>query len=141
MAISGIDAYKQALLAQQYGQAFQAGQGSGTIGGARPVTPEKVNGVGIESEQASPKFNWRSLNKFDGTLTGTTPQNGFGKTSEIPSENIFATGIGTTGATQTAFAPKNNGLLEALNRIDAQDIALNSNKNGLDGQRYINFLA
>ena len=141
MAISGIDAYKQALLAQQYGQAFQAGQGAGTIGGARPVTPEKVNGVGIESEQASPKFNWRSLNKFDGTLTGTTPQNGFGKTSEIPSENIFATGIGTTGATQTAFAPKNNGLLEALNRIDAQDIALNSNKNGLDGQRYINFLA
>ncbi len=141
MAISGVDAYKQAMIAQQYGQMFQAGQGTGIIGGARPVTPEKVTGVGIESESASPNFNWRSLNKFDGALTGTTPQTGFGKTSEIPSENFFATGIGTTGAAQATKAPQNNGLLAALNRIDAQDIALNSNKNGLDGQRYINFLA
>ncbi len=139
MAISGIDAYKQAMIAQMFAQG-QATQG-GAIGGARPVTPEKVTGVGIETEQASPKFNWRSLNKFDGALTGTTPQTGFGKTSEIPSENYFATRIGTTGAAQTTNAPKNNGLLAALNRIDAQDIALNSNKNGLDGQRYINFLA
>ena len=141
MAISGVDAYKQAILAQQYGQMFQAGQGAGAIGGTRPVTPEKATGVGIESESASPKFNWRSLNKFDGALTGTTPQTGFGKTSQIPSENFFATGIGTTGATQVAQAPQNNGLRAALNRIDAQDIGLNHNTNGLDGQRYINFLA
>ena len=139
MAISGVDAYKQAMIAQMFAQG-QATQG-GAIGGARPVTPEKVTGVGIESEQASTKFNWRSLNKFDGALTGTTPQAGFGKTSEIPSENFFATGSGTTGVAQTVKTPQNNGLLAALNRIDAQDIALNSNKNGLDGQRYINFLA
>ena len=133
MAISGIDAYKQALMAQQYGAQLTAGMG-GAIGGTKPVTPEKVKGIGTETTSAA-KFNWKNLNKFDGNLTGTAPQTGIGKTSEVPSGNIFTQGIAA------AYEQPNSNVLETHNRIDARDIGLNSNKNGLDGQRYINFMA
>lgn len=133
MAISGIDAYKQALIAQQYGAQLSTGMG-GTIGGTKPVTPEEVKGIGTETETPA-KFNWKNLNKFDGQLTGTAPQTGIGKTSEVPSGNIFTQG------TVAVYEQTKSGLMETLNRIDAKDIALNSNKNGLDGQRYINFMA
>jgi len=139
MAISGIDAYQQALLAQQYG--FQTATGS-AIGGTRPVMPEKVTGVGKEVEE-SPKFDWRNLNQLDGALTGSTPQTGIGKTSEVPTENIFAVGSGAqaAGTSESAHTAQTNELLANLNASDAMDIGLNSNKNGMDGQRYINFLA
>ena len=133
MVISGIDAFKQALMAQQFGAQLTAGTGS-SVGATKPVTPESVTGAGTESSTPA-KFNWKNLNKFDGHLTGTAPQTGIGKTSEVPSENIFTQGI------STAYEKPQTGLFESLNRIDARDIALNSNKNGLDGQRYINFLA
>lgn len=133
MAISGIDAFKQAMMAQQYGAQLSAGMG-GAIGGTKPVTPEEVKGIGKETASTS-KFNWKNLNKFDGQLTGTAPQTGIGKTSEVPSGNIFTQGIAA------AYEQPKSGLMEALNRIDAKDIGLNSNKNGLDGQRYINFMA
>ena len=143
MAISGIDAYKQALMAQQYGAQFQPKEGS-SIGGVSPVTPENVTGVGKEIESPS-KFDWKNLNKFDGFLTGTAPQTGIGKTSEIPAENIFAVGSGSQALGRAeaghAYGESNTNLLAELNQIDARDIALNSNKNGLNGQRYINFLA
>lgn len=133
MAITGIDAYTQALMAQQYGSQVSAGMG-GSIGGARPVTPEKVEGLGKESEGTG-KFNWKSLNQFDGTVIGTTPKTEVGKTSEVPNGNPFTQGV------TSAYEQPKSGLLEALNRIDARDIGLNSNKNGMDGQRFINIMA
>lgn len=133
MAISGIDAFKQALIAQQYGAQLSAGTGS-AIGGAKPAMPEEVTGAGTNISAPS-KFNWKNLNKFDEALLGAAPQTEIGKTSEIPSGNVFAQGI-----TATYEQPK-NGLINTLNNIDAHDIGLNSNKNGLDGQRFINFLA
>ena len=140
MAISGIDQFKLAMMSQQYGAMFQAGMGTQKVSGTVPQTPENVTGVGTEIESAS-KFNWKSLNKFDGTLLGATPQTNIGKTSEVPTENIFTANPGGESTPLAAYEKPNNGLFAALNRIDAQDIALNSNKNGLNGQRYINFLA
>jgi len=133
MAITGIDAFKQALMAQQYGAQLSAGMG-GAIGGAKPGTSEQVKGTGTEVAGTA-KFNWKNLNKFDGNLRGTAPGTEIGKTSEIPSGNIFTQGI------VAAYEQPKTGLVEALNRIDARDIGLNSNKNGLDGQRFINFMA
>ena len=135
MAVQGIDAFTQALLAQQYGAA---------IGGTRPFTPERVSGVGKEIE-FSPKFDWKNLNRFDGALTGSTPQTSIGKTSEVPTENIFAVGR-ESGAQRTqefGSVPNKSAetLVASLNAIDARDIGLNSNKNGFEGQMYINYLA
>ncbi len=143
MAISGIDAFKQAMIASQFG--LQTAQG-GAIGGARPVTPEKGPGAGTENKTTA-GFNWRNLNQYDGKLTGSTPQIGFGKTSEKPIENIFAVGAGEKAAGTkspeigSAYKAQTNNLMATLNGIDARDIGLNSNKNGFDGQKYINFLA
>ena len=143
MAISGIDAFQKALFAQQFGSQFQTAGGT-SIGGTRPVEPERVGGVGTEIA-STPKFDWRNLNRFDGALTGTTPQAGVGKTSEVPTENIFAVGAGAkaagTSEINPAYNAQANGLVAALNAIDAKDIGLNSNKNGFQGQRYINFMA
>ena len=135
MAVQGIDAFKQALLAQQFGAA---------IGGTRPLTPESAVGAGKKIE-SSPKFDWKNLSRFDGALTGSTPQTSIGKTSEIPAENIFAVGR-ESGAQRTpefGSVPKKSAetLVASLNAIDARDIGLNSNKNGFEGQMYINYLA
>ena len=136
MAIQGIDAFKQALLAQQYGAA---------IGGTRPFTPERVSGVTGKEIESSPKFDWKNLNRFDGALTGSTPQTSIGKTSEVPAENIFAVGreSGAQRTTEFGSVPKKSSetLISSLNAIDAKDIGLNSNKNGFEGQMYINYLA
>ena len=138
MAINGIDQFKLAMMSQQYGSMFQTGMGTQQIGGTKPQTPEKVTGTGTEIEAAS-RFNWKNLNKFDGKLTGAVPQTNIGKTSEVPTENIFTVNFG--GVSTAGYTQPNDSLIAALNRIDAQDIALNSNKNGLNGQRFINFLA
>ena len=141
MAISGIDAFQKALLAQQFGSQFQTAGGT-FVGGTKPVTPERVGGVGTETE-TTPKFNWRNLNQFDGAILGTTPQTGIGKTSEVPVESIFKVGESAqaAGTKEPAYNAQAGELVAALNAIDAKDVGLNSNKNGFQGQRYINFLA
>ena len=136
MAISGIDAFQRALYAGY------STTGGFSIGGTTPVTPERVGGVGTETE-SSPKFEWRNLNRFDGALTGTTPQTGIGKTSETPAVNPFEVGESAkaAGTGESAYKAQAGELVSTLNAIDAKDIGLNSNKNGFQGQRFINFLA
>ena len=141
MAISGIDAFQKTLLAGQFGAQFQTASGA-SIGGTTPVTPERVGGVGTETE-STPKFDWRNLNRFDRAQLGTTPQTGIGKTSETPAVNPFEAGESAkaAGTGESAYKAQSGELVSALNAIDAKDIGLNSNKNGFQGQRFINFMA
>ena len=102
----------------------------GSFGATVQGTPEKGLGAEIKSQQTPLTL---SGNPYDSALNV-----GFGKTSEIL--GIPAQGNGLTFGAKPNFKP-NDGLFGTLNAIDAKDIGLNGNRNGLEGQRFLNILA
>lgn len=134
MTFSRVDQVNLGLMAQ-----FQTGIRP-QFGGATQEPSEKVNEVTAQTTSATQGFNWRKLNLFDNKQIGATSNANIGKTSEVPTGNVYGLG-GGSATPKVAYTTPNDNLFAALNRIDARDIALNSNKNGFEGQSHINFLA